>query len=321
MKSLLNGWIPENLRILRRRMFGPSQVEFEKLGASFSDELSVLRRQLEDVRALSAGEKNFAKQLATFELLAFEHPNIFKTSDATPSLTTPEVSIIMPAWNRCGTINASIRSVQAQTLQDWELIIVDDGSTDGTAAAVASFSHDQRIHYLRQEHAGQCAARNLALGASKAELIAYLDSDNLWYPSYLAGAVAAFSAMPNVDCAYGAAVSSWHGPGFLLFEEFDRDRLLLGNFIDLSTFIHRRRLLTIYGGFDERLKCLEDWDLILRYTEHAKAYRLPFLAVRYREIADNRVSDYQAPWLKDDIATIVAKWTANKPGEISKTST
>jgi hypothetical protein len=76
----------------------------------------------------------------------------------------------------------------------------------------------------------------------------------------------------------------------ILFRPFDRERLLADNYIGMSTFMHRRQLIDRYGAFDEELGSLEDWDLILRYTAHAPAYRLPALAVRYRVMDETRVT-------------------------------
>jgi glycosyltransferase involved in cell wall biosynthesis len=167
----------------------------------------------------------------------------------------------------------AIRSVQAQHFSDWELIVVDDGSADDTATVIASFATDTRIHYVTRPHAGQCAARNHGQSVANGSLFAYLDSDNLWYPGFLAAAVAVFAGRSDVDCLYGAMITDAHW-GRILFEPFDRERLIAGNYIGMSTFIHRRALIDRFGGFDDELSALEDWDLILRYTAHAPAYRL-----------------------------------------------
>jgi hypothetical protein len=244
-------------------------------------------------------------RLDRLEFILTEHPAIAARGTRAP-LPSPAVSIIMPTWNRGGIVGAAIRSVQAQTFTDWELIVLDDGSADHTSDAVASFLPDPRIRYVRLPHAGQCVARNHGLGIANGALIAYLDSDNLWYPRFLAVAVAVFEHGPDIDCAYGALVTDTHGARIML-EPFDRDRLLAGNFIDMSTFVHRRQLVARFGGFDARTSPLEDWDLVLRYTNHAPACRLPVLAVRYREMDDIRVSDTQARHLPTE--TIRGKWS------------
>lgn len=104
----------------------------------------------------------------------------------------PLVSIVMPTYNRADTILRAIASIRAQCWTDWELIVVDDGSTDDTAARLAGL--DSRIHLLRQENRGVTAARNIGLAAVRGELIAFLDSDDEWLPHHLALAQAFFAA-------------------------------------------------------------------------------------------------------------------------------
>ena len=96
------------------------------------------------------------------------------------------VSIIMPSYNTAQYIADSIASVRAQTYQDWELIIVDDCSTDHTDEIVASFLEDARIRYLKNEsNSGAAVSRNRALREAKGKWIAFLDSDDLWHPEKL----------------------------------------------------------------------------------------------------------------------------------------
>ena len=207
-------------------------------------------------------------------------------------LISPVVSVLLQVHNRARGVAEAIVSVQAQRFADWELIVVDDGSTDGSADAVAAFAADCRIRYFYQAHAGRAVALNRALAQARGPLIAYLDSDNLWYPHFLAVAVAAFAANPAMQCAYGALVSDVHSAAGerILYEAFDRQRLLESNFIDGNTFIHRRSMAATHGGADEALNRLIDWDIVLRYTRDVPAHRLPVLAARYRVIDDQRVT-------------------------------
>jgi GT2 family glycosyltransferase len=93
--------------------------------------------------------------------------------------------------------------------------------------------------------------------------------------------LAVSAADPSIDSAYGARVSDAPNEKRLWFDPFDRHKLLKANFIGMSCFIHRRTLYERFGGFDEDLRALEDWDLALRYTQQSPARRLPILAVRY----------------------------------------
>ena len=266
-------------------------------GSAEPSEKNALLEQVDDLKA----------RIDKLERLLTEHPDVAIRNIAAAAFASPAVSVIMPTWNRAGIVGAAIRSVQAQAFADWELIVVDDGSEDDTSDVVAGFAADPRIRYVRLPHAGQCLARNHGQSIANGSLIAYLDSDNLWYPHYLLAAVNLFIHRADVDCAYGAMVTDTHYPR-ILFEPFDRDRLMAGNFIDTSTFIHRRKLMDHYGGFDAKASPLEDWDLILRYTVNTPAYPLPVLAVRYREVDAIRVSDTQDK--TQPLMTIQGKWSA-----------
>ena len=107
----------------------------------------------------------------------------------------PLVSVIMPTFNRADTIRRAIRSVQAQTFTDWELIVVDDGSTDNTVALIEGC--DPRLKLIRQENQGTAGARNAGLNASAGSYIAFLDSDDEWLPHHLELCVSFLEAFPG----------------------------------------------------------------------------------------------------------------------------
>jgi glycosyltransferase involved in cell wall biosynthesis len=196
------------------------------------------------------------------------------------------VSIILPVRNRAGSIGKAVASVLAQSYLNWELLILDDGSTDGTDEALRPHLRHPRILYFRLPPRGAAAARNTGLRLARGALIAYLDSDNEWEPDFLQGMVPAFGN-PAVQSAYGILLT----PAGEAFEPFDRARLLLGNHIDLNIFLHRRDLFTRHGGFDESLARLLDWDLVLRYTEGSPALPVPVRGAHYRTDAANRISE------------------------------
>jgi hypothetical protein len=227
---------------------------------------------------------------------------------ALADMPSPVVSIILPTWNRADIVVDAISSVQAQRFTDWELLIVDDGSSDNTRAAVAPYLSDTRIRYLYQAQTGASAARNRGLAEAKGALVAYIDSDNMWYPGYLNTAVAAFAADPTLDSAYGILVTDSHYLGHtrLLWRPFDREQLLQGNFIDMNVFLHRRALIDRYGNFDVRLTRVNDWDLILRLTEHSPARALPVLAALYRRCDERRVTDTLP--VKNEEVIVRGKW-------------
>ncbi|WP_370307106.1 glycosyltransferase [Sinimarinibacterium flocculans] len=197
-------------------------------------------------------------------------------------------SIVMPTWNRATTITEAIDSVLAQTYEDWELIVCDDGSTDDTHTRVAERYADalatQRLRYLRLPHGGVCAARNAGLAAAQGTWVAYLDSDNTWRPDYLLMMAAALSAQPTARTAYACLHlrDSEHAREFIRCRPYDHRALLRRNFIDLNVFVHHRDLHAQLGGFDEQLRRLVDWDLILRYTRLYDPVFVPYVLCDYR---------------------------------------
>lgn len=179
------------------------------------------------------------------------------------------ISIIMPTKNRAATITAAIDSVLDQVWTNWELIIVDDASNDGTTHMVRALYTDPRIRLIKAKGAGVSAARNTGLSATRGELIAYLDSDNTWSPEYLkfmAVALARGKAMTGYAVLHGfSGERSELEKSFFYNRRFDIDALKMNNYIDMNVFMHHRSLFEQYGGFDDNIKRMVDWDLILRY--------------------------------------------------------
>lgn len=134
----------------------------------------------------------------------------------------PRVSVITPVWNAAATLAATIASVQAQTVTDWEMLIVDDGSTDGSGQRAAEVAAaDPRLRLLSGPHRGAAAARNAGIAAARGRFIAFLDADDLWYPDKLAtqlpvleaGAPLVFSAYRRVDATGRPLGPVGLGPG------------------------------------------------------------------------------------------------------------
>ena len=117
------------------------------------------------------------------------------------------VSIVMPAYNAAGTIRASIESVLAQTVSDWELIVIDDGSKDDTAAILAQLAaEDSRIRFLQNEtNSGASFTRNRAVALAEGEWIAFLDSDDMWHPQKLEKQLALAAEHPDMVICYTAS--------------------------------------------------------------------------------------------------------------------
>lgn len=282
--------------------------------AQLREEMAASRRELSALReAVAAGEQrsHASARLALEELLRgttqvqsdqaarialLENLLVSSFECAAPApagAAEPLVSIVMPVRNRAGCVGEAIASVLAQGYSNWELLVVDDGSSDGTRMAVEGFLGDARIRLASIDHSGPCGARNHALREARGELVAYLDSDNTWFPAFLATTVAAFAADPALRLVYGALASEAHAPGQLrlLLDKFDRRRLEEANYIDLNAVVHRRALFDSLGGFDESLARAVDWDLLLRYSAAGGVRALPVLAARYRVRDQQRITD------------------------------
>ena len=179
-------------------------------------------------------------------------------------------SVIMPTYNRAFCIRQAVDALLNQTHRDFELIIVDDGSSDETADLIRSaYARDLesgRLRFLPQErNAGVCAARNKGLEAARYDWIAYADTDNVPRPDFLE-TFAQGIREHDAECFY-ASVYHIFSKEVFGSPSFVYKRLLKGNQIDLGAFVHSKRLYRNLGGFDTRLTRLVDWDLILTYTK------------------------------------------------------
>ena len=250
----------EERKAARKARVAALEVALRKAEAAIGD----LRRQIAEagkvVRGLSASSnaalkksaaaiEELRRQAAVNEKLLTRAP--LTVPPNAPSFPSPAVSVILPSFNRAGLVGDAIASVLGQTFTDWELIVVDDGSADDTGATIARTFSDPRIRYFAQEHAGASAARNRGIREGRAGLVAFLDSDNLYYPRFLAAAVDAFRADPLLTVGYGALVSKHHDLSGteILWRPFDRNDLLKTNFIDMNTLVCRKAAVEAVGGF------------------------------------------------------------------------
>jgi glycosyltransferase involved in cell wall biosynthesis len=188
------------------------------------------------------------------------------------------VSVIIPTYNRSWCLAEAIDSVLSQTFQDRELIVVDDGSTDNTPALLSRYG--SRLRCLRQTNQGVSAARNHGIQAAGGELIALLDSDDLWQPDKLARQVAFFDTHP--DAMICQTEETWIRRGLRVNPKrrhrkpsgwiFEPSLALC--LVSPSAVMMRRELLEEMGGFDESLPACEDYDLWLRVSLR---YPIPLL--------------------------------------------
>jgi glycosyltransferase involved in cell wall biosynthesis len=194
------------------------------------------------------------------------------------SAALPKVSIITPAYNASRYLAETIESVLAQTMTDFEMIIVDDGSTDATATIAQDFAdRDSRIMLIRRQNAGISASRNLAIQAARGEYIALLDSDDRWMPTFLEAQLSILSRDPTIDAVSCNAINeggSFHGQLFKhehLFKHGDiglRPISLL-QMVEVEDAVciltvFRRRVIAGIGLFNTTLRGNEDYEFWLR---------------------------------------------------------
>jgi glycosyltransferase involved in cell wall biosynthesis len=205
----------------------------------------------------------------------------------------PLVSVILPTFNRLQYLPAAVDSVRAQSVDNWELIIADDGSDETTRAYLRGIEEPSRVQVLWLAHAGNPgAARNAALGKARGEYIAFLDSDDLWMPHKLEAQLAALRAAPGCRWSYsdhlringaGQSINSERNPNRVLYEgDIVEELIRLQAGIPTPTVLAERTLIEHAGRFDEQQGLHEDYDLWLRLALLSKVLvlREPLACVR-----------------------------------------
>jgi hypothetical protein len=225
------------------------------------------------------------------------------------------VSVILPTHDRAVLLPRAIASVRAQVHPAWELVVVDDGSTDDTPAILRRLGDEigaDRMRVLRIPNAGVCAARNVALRNARGSLITYLDDDNVMHPLWLKAVAWAFAQRPDVDVVYGGIIVddvrrvNREGSGALpeyYLHPFDAKALANDNLADIGAIAHRHALPE--ATFDEGLREMGDWDLLVRLTRDKPPLVLPMIACFYHTSAPERLSG--GPTHRADAARVRAR--------------
>lgn len=206
----------------------------------------------------------------------------------------PAVSIVLPAYNSTRYIESTLGSIYAQTLQDFEVLLVDDGSTDDTAAIVAR-QHPQ-VRLFRQANAGISQARNTGLRHARGRYIAFMDHDDYWHSRKLEHHV---RVLDEADASVGACFGeflSWDGvsapafpaeltwpPSFVPeLSGWIYHELLLTNWVLFSTALFRREVFAAVGEFDPDLPPADDWDIALRASRRYQFLKTQDVVALYR---------------------------------------
>jgi glycosyltransferase involved in cell wall biosynthesis len=212
----------------------------------------------------------------------------------------PRISVVIPAFNAAPFIGDTLASVLGQTITELEVIVVDDGSTDGTRQRIDGA--DDRVRLLHQDRGGAARARNLGVGQARGEWIAFLDADDLWTPDKLerqldlaAETGSAFVFADRINIGERGPLPELQSTIQPLRDGDIYEVLLRGNFITTSSVVLRREVFERVGGFceDPILPPAEDWDLWLRvaHDHRAAACRLPVVKYRHHITGASRNVD------------------------------
>lgn len=223
----------------------------------------------------------------------------------------PKVSVILPAYNCARYLPDSVGSVLSQEFGDFELIIIDDGSSDGTGEFAKKNFADPRIVYARQEHSGLSAARNNGLRRARGEFVAFIDADDIFMPQKLMSQTVIFESKKGIDAVYTTEK---------YFFEDDKTRLIdspytklsgdlffflkRSNFIHVSTVMLRRSSLAGIE-FDASLKSHEDWDFFLKLS--ARGTRFHYLPEALSLVRVRRTSMTAASPVMDESRKVVGE--------------
>jgi len=203
----------------------------------------------------------------------------------------PRVSVVIPVYNCAHYIQEALESVFAQTFTDYEVFVVNDGSPDTPELEIVLAPYKERIVYIRQENHGPAAARNAAIRRARGEYVAFLDSDDTWYPQYLSCQISRLEA-DSLDLIYSDALlfGDSHFDGLTFMQVLPPrgsvtvEGLLTSKCsIITSGTVVRKQTIVELGGFNERHELVEDFDLWLRMA--AGGYRMYYqsdVLVRHR---------------------------------------
>jgi glycosyltransferase involved in cell wall biosynthesis len=207
---------------------------------------------------------------------------------------TTRVSIVLPTRNRRELLLHAIASVRAQSHTNWELVVVDDGSTDGSAEAVAALG-DQRIRVVRGEGEGAAAARNRGLAVATGDWVTFLDDDNTMAPHWVK-AIARFAQHPVSRVLYGAQLREAEPDGSgsarevsaLFITPFDQARMLETNYIDLGALAVERGVPEL--SFRADVRRFIDWEMIARLAATETLTPLPVWSGVYFTDVEARIT-------------------------------
>jgi glycosyltransferase involved in cell wall biosynthesis len=233
-------------------------------------------------------------------------PYLLKRMEAeiADSACLPTFSIVLPTYNRAHLLGRAVRGALAQTFRDFELIVVDDASTDATREVVKSFEDDRIVYIRREVNGGASATRNTGIRQARGRYIAFLDDDDASLPRFLEEIYRAFESAPEQvgfvwcgiqdiqDTGKGEVVRREHV--WPRFDHGDKKRAVVRLFRDIPATSHlavRKSCFETIGLFDERLRVAVDLDLVIRLARHFDFETVPEALVKYHRHAGLQLTD------------------------------
>lgn len=212
--------------------------------------------------------------------------------DALPPHAQPLVSIVTPTLNRAALLEFTLRSVRSQSYRNIEHLVMDGGSTDSTLALLRRYEGTYDLRWNSEPDGGMYEAINRGLEAAKGEIVAYLNSDDLYFPWAVEAIVERFLGSPDADFVFGCGINVSDRDGrqvLVLQPPFDVDFVRRVGFLCQPTVFWRKRVFARMGGFDESLHFVADCDYWMRTGEHYRYVRLhEFVAIERNHEASLR---------------------------------
>jgi glycosyltransferase involved in cell wall biosynthesis len=237
----------------------------------------------------------------------------------------PDVSVIIPVYNQARFVAEALESALAQSLSPLDVIVVDDGSTDGTPEVLETFARDPRVRLIRQENRGVAAARNAGAATARGQFFAFLDADDIWLPAKLERQRERFATDAEIVLVH-CGVAEVDETKQLLRERVDG---LEGNIVHDLLFFERSVILgggsglmvpsqffRELGGFDERMSTSADWDFFYRCASRGRVGFVPEVLLQYRIHGGNMHGNIRA--MRNDMLLGFAKAFAEGGPELRR---
>ena len=238
----------------------------------------------------------------------------------------PRVSVVLPVFNAVATIARAVASVRAQTWADWELVVVDDGSTDGTREILRGLAQqEKRMRVIERAHAGVAAAANAAMAAARGDFLARMDADDVAHPERLAAQVAWLDAAENRDVGVVGCLVEYGGDraanaGYALHVDWVNARvtpeeIALGRFVEQPvvnpSVMMRRELVARHGGYRDG-DFPEDYELWLRWLDAGvRIAKVPRVLLTWQD-GPTRLTRTDERYAPDAFFRVKAEWIARE---------